>query len=81
MDLGYRREVMTIKLLSELNKSNQCNDEASFQCSNTAVDDTFCAEVGQEHIYMESGQDIEESFLCDDTCDDRDYNCEDEGPL
>ena len=78
MDLGYRRQVMTIKLLSELNKSTQCYGEVSFQCSNTAFDDTLCAEVGQERIYMVSGQDIEKSFLCDDTCDDRDHNCEDE---
>ena len=74
--------VATVKLLSEINKSTLCSRSNGVRqpCYNTVVDEELCAELREapQLTTMPSGKVMETSFLCDDTCQDGDYVCEDE---
>ena len=84
---GQDDTAATVQLLSQINKSTFCaendaSDSSEICYNHSEYTDDLCADNhdGKVKLYshMPSGKYIEKSFLCDDTCDDRDYTCEDE---
>ena len=71
-DKTVNKKVPRVQLLSELDRSTLCYHGDGFEraCQSKAVE-TLCSEDDEEWIQMPSGRYIEQSYLCDDKCDDR----------